>query len=227
MTTTTTTHSDTDRYVRQRDLVPRHDLEQLTCTVIGIGAIGRNVALQLAAVGARRIQLIDFDEVDTTNVTTQGYEAGDIGRPKVLATADALLQLDPAIDVTTIPDRYRSKLDIGEAVFCCVDSISARAAIWRSVRPRCRFWCDGRMLGETMRVLTVSDATEFDHYATTLFSQADAHRGSCTSQSTIYTASIAAGLMLHQFARWIRGQPTDTDTLFNLLSAELTVAVPG
>src|SRR3712207_8955727 len=41
--------------------------------------------------------------------------------------------------------------EAGEAVFCCVDSISARSAIWRSVRGRCRFWADGRMLGEVIR----------------------------------------------------------------------------
>jgi molybdopterin/thiamine biosynthesis adenylyltransferase len=56
-------------------------------TVIGIGAIGRQVALQLAAIGVRRLQLVDFDRVDDTNITTQGYFETDIGRPKVQATA--------------------------------------------------------------------------------------------------------------------------------------------
>ena len=47
----------------------------------------------------------------------------------------------------------------GEAIFCCVDSITARAAIWRSLKDRCRFWADGRMLGEVLRVLTATNAT--------------------------------------------------------------------
>jgi hypothetical protein len=191
--------------------------------VIGVGAIGRQVALQLAAIGTQRIQLIDFDQVEATNVTTQGYLAADVGQSKVLATAAALRQIEPAVNVQVVEDRYRPKSPLGEAVFCCVDSISARAAIWRSAGNRCQFWADGRMLGEVIRVLAASDATGFTRYADTLFPQADAQRGNCTSRSTIYTASIAAGIMVHQFTRWLRGIPVDFDTTLNLLAGEWAV----
>ena len=146
------------RFSRQADLVPQDRLASLTATVIGIGAIGRQVALQLAAIGAPRIQLIDFDVVDATNITTQGFFAEDIGISKVAAVTNTIMGLDDAIRVDTIQDRYRSKIEIGQAVFCCVDSISAREAIWRSASKRCQFWCDGRMLAEVIRVLTVADA---------------------------------------------------------------------
>ena len=126
-----------DRFVRQQELVPQARLAELTVTVIGVGAIGRQVALQLAAIGVRRLQLVDFDEVDATNVTTQGYRAADVGRLKVEATADAIREIDEAIAVELVRDRWRPPLAIGEAVFCCVDSISARAAIWRSLGGRC------------------------------------------------------------------------------------------
>ena len=46
-------------------------------------------------------------------------------------------------------------------------------------------------------------------------------QGRCTARSTIYAASIAAGLMLHQFTRWLRHIATDADTTLNLLSGEL------
>ena len=49
------------RFTRQQDLVPLEQLQALTITVIGVGAIGRQVAIQLAALGASHIQLIDFD----------------------------------------------------------------------------------------------------------------------------------------------------------------------
>ena len=41
-----------DRFTRQRDLVPSDRLADVATTVIGVGAIGRQVALQLAAIGA-------------------------------------------------------------------------------------------------------------------------------------------------------------------------------
>lgn len=212
-----------DRFARQEDLVPRHRLGQLTASVVGVGAVGRQVALQLAAMGARSLQLIDFDSVEVSNVTTQGYLASDVGRTKVDATAEAVKRIDPSIDLELVCDRYRPKLRVGEAVFACVDSISARAAIWRSAGARCGFWADGRMLGEVIRVLAVADGVGRDHYPTTLFRQSEAQPGRCTAHGTIYAAGIAAGLMLHQFARWLRGQPVDADSSLNLLAGELVV----
>lgn len=61
-----------DRFSRQRDLVPAERLQTLTATVVGVGAIGRQVALQLAALGIQKLRLIDFDTVELTNITTQG-----------------------------------------------------------------------------------------------------------------------------------------------------------
>jgi molybdopterin-synthase adenylyltransferase len=58
-----------DRFQRQRDLVPLNPMERLIATVIGVEAIGRQVALQLAALGVRRLQLIDFEMVEPTNIT--------------------------------------------------------------------------------------------------------------------------------------------------------------
>ena len=217
----------TDRFDRQQDLAPPERLAAVETMVIGVGAIGRQVALQLAALGVRRVRLIDFDAVEPTNVTTQGYFGrGDLGLPKVMATERVMHQIDPEIVVTSLPDRYRPRHGASEAVFCCVDSISARQAIWRAADGRCRFWADGRMLGEVIRVLAVADGAGRDHYPTTLFPQAEAHTGRCTARGTIYTANIAAGLMLHQFTRWLRGLPVEADMTLNLLSAELETC-PG
>ena len=212
-----------DRFTRQEDLVPRERLASVTATVIGTGAIGRQVAVQLTAVGTPRLQLIDFDVVEPTNVTTQGYLHGDVGQPKVQAAAAAVRAIDPAVSVEAILDRYRPQVKIGEAVFCCVDSIAARAAIWRSATSRCRFWSDGRMMGEIIRVLAVDEEHGRDHYAKTLFAQREAQPGRCTARSTIYAASIAAALMVHQFTRWLRRLPVDQDIVLNLLAGEWTV----
>jgi len=159
--------------------------------------------------------------VELTNVTSQGYFATDVGRLKVDATAELLHRIDSTIQIETIPDRYRPTLKTGEVIFTCVDSISSRAAIWKSIREACTFWCDGRMLGEVMRVLTAVDESSRNHYASTLFPQSEAQVGACSSRSTIYTAALAAALMIHQFTRWLRGLPTEQDLTLNLLASEL------
>jgi molybdopterin-synthase adenylyltransferase len=112
-----------DRFARQAELVPIDAIKVITASVIGVGAIGRQVALQLAAIGVPRLQLVDFDTVDATNVTTQGYWQTDIGQSKVVATAAAVTRIDPTIQVDAVCDRYRPRMEVGDAVFCCVDSI--------------------------------------------------------------------------------------------------------
>jgi sulfur carrier protein ThiS adenylyltransferase len=204
-------------------LVPAERLAPLLVTVIGIGSIGRQVGLTLAAIGARRMQLVDFDHVEDTNRTTQGFWAEDVGQPKVLATARDIARLDPSIELALVEDRYRPKLEVGDAVFCCVDSIETRGAIWRSVGQRTRFWADGRMLADTIRVLVAADEVGRQHYPTTLFPESEAHAGRCTAMNTFDSAQIAAGLMIHQFRRWLRGMPVDSDTSFNVLASELVV----
>ena len=129
-----------DRFIRQQDLVPREKLTSLKTTVIGVGAIGRQVAIQLGALGVTRLQLIDFDSVELHNVTTQAYLSADIGEPKVSATANAVSQIEPSIVVEQIHDRFRAKTETGTAVFCCVDSISSREAIWKHLQRRTDFW---------------------------------------------------------------------------------------
>jgi len=195
----------------------------LSATVIGVGAIGRQVALQLAAIGLPRLTLIDFDVVDTSNITTQGYPQQQLGQPKVTALRHSIAELDPTITITSIPDRFRPPHVTNPVVFCCVDNISVRQAIWRAVQSLVEFWSDGRMLGEVLRIVTVAGDQGREHYPTTLFDQTDAQAGSCTSRSTIYSANIAAGLMLHQFTRWLRGLPVDPDLSLNLLASDLQV----
>jgi len=213
---------EANRFERQDGLVPQQRLDGTSISVIGVGAIGRQLALQLAAIGAGRLQLVDFDSVELTNVTTQGYRSVDVGLAKVTATSLAVKEVDPLIQVDATLDRYRPALSLGDAVFCCVDSIAARSAIWRSAGRSAKFWCDGRMLGEVMRVLTATGRHHEEHYESSLFAPSEAQAGSCTSRSTIYTASIAAGLMVHQFTRWLRGLATEADLSLNLLSCELT-----
>ena len=212
-----------NRFERQSEMIPANRLAEVSATVIGVGAIGRQVALQLAAIGTPRLQLIDFDHVDLSNTTTQGYRHHEIDRSKPLSCADAIREIDAEIEVTPVEDRFRPRQEIGNSVFCCVDSIAARAAIWKAVEGRAAFWVDGRMLGEVIRVLGANKISTSNHYATTLFTPPEAQRGTCTSRSTIYAANIAAGLMVHQFTRWLRDLPIDSDTTVNLLAGEWTL----
>jgi len=212
-----------DRDLRQRDIVPPERLARCKVTVVGVGAIGRQVALQLAALGVGWLQLVDFDTVEPVNLAAQGYLEADLGRPKVEATADLCRRIHPRIEILPLAERFSRCRQLGEALFCCVDRIEARRHIWRAATDRVRFFCDGRMSGEVLRILVACDPASREHYPTTLFAPERAYHGPCTARTTIYCANIAAGLMLAQFAKWLRRLPVEPDVQLNLLAAEWTV----
>jgi hypothetical protein len=127
------------------------------------------------------------------------------------------------------PERFKKSSIRGwprtqdHCVFVCVDAIEARRVIWESVRGVASFFADGRMTAEVVRVLA-SDCPSVDGvYAKSLFTAGEAFAGSCTAKSTIYTANIAAGLIVGQFARWLRRLRVTPDQTLNLLASELSV----
>jgi sulfur carrier protein ThiS adenylyltransferase len=203
--------------------VPPERIAECKATVIGVGAIGRQVALQLSAMGIPWLQMIDFDSVEWSNLASQGYLEGDMGKLKVNATLDLCWQINAKAEIHAVPDRFRRSMKIGDVVFCAVDKIDARKLIWESVKDKTRFFCDGRMSAEVLRILTACDFESRQHYSTTLFNPEEAFTGPCTAKTTIYCANIAAGLMLAQFTKYLRQLPIDADIQLNLLASELTV----
>ena len=212
-----------ERYSRQRDIVPPERLAQCKATVIGVGAIGRQVALQLAAMGIPWLQLVDYDVVEVSNLASQGYQQNDLGKQKVHATADYCRQINHGLEVHEIDERFRRSMEIGDIVFVCVDSINGRRLIWEAVRETVSFFADGRMSAEVLRVLTACDSHSREYYPNTLFTPEQAYVGPCTAKTTIFCANVAAGMMVAQFAKYLRCMPIDADVQLNLLSMELSV----
>jgi sulfur carrier protein ThiS adenylyltransferase len=136
MSTAASTISYADRDVRQRQIVPADKLAACHAMVIGVGAIGRQVALQLAAMGIGRMDLYDHDTVGVENLACQGYLQRDVGLSKVIATDHLCQQINPEVHLTFHSKRFRrsslSRLmnlapDQPLAVSCCVDSIDTAA----------------------------------------------------------------------------------------------------
>jgi sulfur carrier protein ThiS adenylyltransferase len=212
-----------ERYSRQRDIVPPERIADCKATVIGVGAIGRQVALQLSAMGIPWLQIIDHDKVEWSNLASQGYLEGDMGKLKVNATLELCWRINAATQIQAVPERFRRSMEIGNIVFCCVDRIDVRRLIWDTVKDRVNLFCDGRMSAEVLRILTACDSESRKHYPTTLFNSDEAFVGPCTAKTTIYCANIAAGFMLAQFTKYLRLLPIDADIQLNLLASELSV----
>lgn len=210
-----------NRDIRQRELVPPDRLETTEVTVVGVGAIGRQVALQLAAIGVPKIQLIDFDTVEEENLAPQGFREYEIGQKKVVAVKVNCQEINCSVNIQAREGKFRNLWFTGGVLMCCVDSIDTRKTIFEQIKNRADLWIDGRMSAEFMRVLTVYNDKSAKFYETQLFSGNEAYQGSCTAKSTIYCSNVAAGIMVSQFAKWLRGCQLDYNINFNLLTNEL------
>ena len=70
--------------------------------IVGAGGLGSPVALYLAAAGVGTLGIVDFDQVDLSNLQRQIlHHVRDLGRPKVESAAESIRDLNP--DVTVVP----------------------------------------------------------------------------------------------------------------------------
>ena len=98
--------------------------------IIGCGSVGSTLAENLVRCGVSKITLWDFDKVESHNLVNQMFRKADVGRPKVEALRDLLLEINPDLsDVLEIqPAGWQGKLLSGY-LFLCVDSIELRRKI--------------------------------------------------------------------------------------------------
>jgi adenylyltransferase/sulfurtransferase len=80
--------------------------------IVGTGGLGSPLALYLAAAGVGRLGLVDFDRVDASNLQRQVlYGTASVGRPKLEAARDRLMDLNPGVRV----DLHETRLDSSNA----------------------------------------------------------------------------------------------------------------
>ena len=205
-----------ERYTRYSGIIQPSKLIASDILIVGVGAVGRQVALQLAAMGVGKMSLIDFDKVEELNLGPQGYKPSDVGKHKVYATADDIKAISPGCKVRVSTSKLKvgnASLSLFDAVFSCVDCMATRKEIFfpdtnpeaiTGVPPK--LGIDTRMSAFTVQTMLVNDETRAE-YARTLFTNEQAHQEPCTARSTIFTASIAAGLAINHWVQAMNARP--------------------
>src|SRR3954463_2910515 len=95
------------RYARQVRLpelgeAGQQRLLNASAVIIGAGGLGSPAAMYLAAAGVGRIGLVDFDVVDASNLHRQLlYGSSDVGRPKLEAARERLLDINSDVAIET------------------------------------------------------------------------------------------------------------------------------
>jgi adenylyltransferase/sulfurtransferase len=90
-------------------------LKNAKVLVVGAGGLGSPALLYLAAAGVGTLGIVEFDEVDESNLHRQVIHGqSDIGRPKGESARDSIREINPFVEVVLHPVRLDSSnvLDI-------------------------------------------------------------------------------------------------------------------
>ena len=133
------TDPETDRYQRLK-LIRWWDQEKLKharVLVVGAGALGNEVVKNLALLGIGKVWIVDFDRIETTNLTRSAlFRADDVGKWKTDVLAARASEMNP--DSSFVPLRIDVRYDLGfgflsqmDLILGCLDNREARYAMNR------------------------------------------------------------------------------------------------
>ena len=119
--------------------------------VVGCGALGNEAIKNLALFGVGNLVLVDFDEVETSNLTRSILfcsEDAKMHRYKVEAAAQSIKKINPNINVTTIVGDISYSVGLGlirkmNVVVGCLDNRWARYVLNRLCMRAGVPWVDG------------------------------------------------------------------------------------
>ncbi|WP_250655024.1 HesA/MoeB/ThiF family protein [Alkalimarinus coralli] len=128
------------RYSRQImlpafDIAGQSRLATSRVLVIGMGGLGSPVALYLAAAGVGTLHLVDFDEVDLSNLQRQiVHTLAGIGNKKVDSAKETIAQINPDTNVIAQAARLEGErlleaVTEADVVVDATDNFSSRFAI--------------------------------------------------------------------------------------------------
>lgn len=132
------------------------ELRKTEINIIGCGAIGSNVALQLAKLGIEKLILWDFDIVTPHNITNQIYDVNDVNKPKLVALERHLKDQNP--DILVVKKGKYTSQPLKGIIILAVDSIELRHKIAETnqYNMSISLVIDGRIGLETGQVYTIN-----------------------------------------------------------------------
>jgi adenylyltransferase/sulfurtransferase len=221
---------ENDRYSRLK-LIGWWEQEKIAnakVLVVGAGALGNEVLKNLCLLGIGSIHIIDFDEVQESNLTRSVlFRSRHEGQPKATVIAQMASELNDDCKIVPIQGNVLTDIGIGliremDVVIGCLDNREARLWVnrmcWKANTP----WIDGGIqeINGVTKVFVPGDGpcyecgmTENDYrlislrYSCPLLRQEDIQQGKVPTAPTI--ASIIGGMQVQEALKLIHGLPTD------------------
>jgi len=123
------------RYQRNRKTLSTEDQLKLfrsTVAVVGCGGLGGYIIEELARLGVGRLKAIDPDVFEEHNLNRQLMSTvAGLGRPKVEAASERVAEINPAVEIIALRDRFcrengKSLLSGAHVTVDALDNITTR-----------------------------------------------------------------------------------------------------
>lgn len=117
------------------DLDGQAKIQQAHVLIVGCGGLGNAAAPLLIAAGVGEMTLIDFDEIDLSNLQRQiHFETQDVGKNKAETLKHHLSNLNPNVAIHAVTEKADETLLLDLArnvdmILDCTDNFSIRQAI--------------------------------------------------------------------------------------------------
>ena len=120
------------RFSNEQGDLKQGDLKGKNVLVIGAGALGNFVALGLTLSGVGKLDILDYDEVDGTNLNRQILFYDSVGKKKSTALAEKLREISPSVKIRDLTGKLDENTTYFEEnkpdlILDCVDSFAVRA----------------------------------------------------------------------------------------------------
>lgn len=110
-------------------------LSKLKIAVIGVGGVGSVIPISFVRSNIKDIIIVDKDIVDDSNLNRQiAYNINDIGKTKVIALKEHLLELNYDLNIKPISKRIDKEFDFSifddrDYIVDCIDDIDAKVLL--------------------------------------------------------------------------------------------------
>ncbi|MBY9019027.1 MAG: ThiF family adenylyltransferase [Candidatus Lokiarchaeota archaeon] len=106
-------------------------LSNATMMIVGVGALGCEIAKDFALMGLGKIILVDLDTIEISNLSRQMlFRPGDEGRPKAEVAAERLKEMNPYLNVDFYFEKLQklpsSVFEESDVIVAALDNFNAR-----------------------------------------------------------------------------------------------------
>lgn len=214
----TNTNLDVRRHMALFDPIKFADT---TITVIGAGATGSWLVLQLAKLGISNITVYDFDDVEEHNVPNQLFGLEHVGMSKVFALQQ-IVKDQTGLQITAKHEKFTHGRLRGY-VFIMVDSMSSRKDIFTTsikAKSNVKLMVEPRMGLNEGRIYNVipTDSVQCRRWEECWYPDSEAEVSACgTSQSVITTAILTASICVRQLINHFNNVELDNEILLDVM----------